>query len=157
MKTMNTNLKKIGLAATLALIVFGFTLVQPKPKVPLDGRTYIVELYQDGKEKKYEDDDLKFTNGKFKSVLFMDWGFANAVYNCTAIDTTSVNKIYTFDCETKPNDKNQIMIWSGTINGDDIEGTAELQKNGKTSKSFTFEGALKQKPGSQKKTTTPTK
>ena len=156
-KYFKRSLMTIAVISVTALVSFSFSLRQPKTKVALDGKTYIVELYIDGKEKKYADDDLKFNTGKFKSVLFMDWGFTGAIYNCTPIDTTSEKKIYTFDCETKPNDKGEIMTWGGTVTGEDIEGTAELQtKKGKTVKSYVFNGSLKPKPGSKPKTT-PTK
>lgn len=152
MKAIKTSWKRIMLAAFAALICFSFSFIQQKPKLPLDGKIFICEVYKDGKEKKYIDEDIKFTNGKFKATTFFsDWGFSSPAYNCTVIDSTSANKIYTFDCETKPSDKNEIMIWSGTVTGDDVEGTAELQKkSGKIVMSFTFTGSLKQKP--QKKT-----
>ncbi|MEW6468553.1 MAG: hypothetical protein AB1458_06495 [Bacteroidota bacterium] len=138
--------------AGFAVLCFAFTSYQTKPKLPLDTKTYVVEVLQDGKSKPIcPDDELKFNTGKFKSVLFMDWGFSNSPYNCTVIDSTSEKKIYTFDCETKPNDKGEIMIWSGTVTGEDIEGTAELQRKGKTVKTYTFSGTLKAKPGSKKK------
>src|SRR5687767_7787122 len=119
--------KAIAALVGIAIASFAFTFVQQKPKLPLDAKTYLVEVLQDGQSKPVcPDDELKFNNGKFKSVLFMDWGFSNSVYSCTPIDTTSEKKIYTFDCETKPNEKGEIMIWTGTITGEDIDGTAEL-------------------------------
>jgi hypothetical protein len=137
---------------TLALS-FGFMMLtaQPKPPVkkpggPLDGKIYICEIYIDAKEKKWNDDDLKFATGKFKSVLFADWEFSAAPYESTIIDSTSEKHIITFNAETKPNPKGEIMIWSGTVTGKEIEGTVELQsKKGKTMKSYTFTGAEKEK------------
>jgi hypothetical protein len=138
----------------LCCLAFVFTLsafAQPKKKpTAIDGKTYVIEIYKDGKDKKWNDDDIKFNTGKFKSAVFADWGFTSgAAYNLTTIDSTSQKKIYTFDCETKASDKGEIMVWNGTITGDDIEGTCEVQKNGKTTKSFTFTGSLKtkKKPG----------
>jgi hypothetical protein len=139
-------MKKTALTC-LAFMLATLAIAQPKKKpTALDGKTYVIEIFKDGKDKKWNDDDIKFNQGKFKSAVFGDWGFTSAApYNLTTIDSTSEKKIYSFDCETKPTDKNEIMVWNGTITGDDIEGTCEVQKNGKTTKSFTFSGSLKQK------------
>ena len=120
---------------------------QPKKKpTAIDGKAYVIEIYKDGKDKKWNDDDIKFNMGKFKSSVFGDWGFTSATpYNLTTIDSTSEKHIYTFDLETKPSDKNEIMVWNGTITGEEIEGTYEVIKGDKTTKSFTFTGTLKQK------------
>ncbi|HEY6162429.1 MAG TPA: hypothetical protein VI112_14465 [Bacteroidia bacterium] len=144
MKNMFT--KRIASLAVL-LLCSAFVFAQVKKKgLPLDGKMYTIELYKEGKDKKWNDDEIKFNMGKFKSNVFGDWGFTSTTpYNCTTIDSTSEKKIYTFDCETKPTDKKETMVWNGTVTGDDIEGTCEVQKNGKTTKSFTFTGTLKQK------------
>lgn len=149
----NTRKKGITLFGLL-MLASAVTFAQaPKKKLQLDGKTYVIQINKDGKDKKWSDDEIKFNMGKFKSGLFGDWGFTSATpYNCSTIDSTSANKIYVFDCTTKPSDKKEIMVWNGTVTGDDIEGTCEVQKNEKTLKSFTFTGTLKQKkvPGSSK-------
>ncbi len=144
-------MKNLGRITLFLMLTSALTLnAQAQKKgTAVDGNTYLVEILEDGKKKplttEEAPDDLKFTGGKFKSVLFTDWGFSGAVYNLTAIDTTSENKIYTFDVETKPNNKGETMTWSGTITGESIEGTAELLRNGKTKKTYTFSGTLKKK------------
>ena len=117
-------------------------------KGPLDGKTFVVDLYKVGKTKLYEHDDLKFSAGKFKSVLFADWGFTKATkYQITSVDSTSATKIYSWTVEAI-NDIKEKMNWSGTINGEDIEGTSELiNTKGETKYSFTFTGKLKGRAG----------
>ncbi len=123
-----------------------------KPSGPLDTKIYIIEIFLDGKDKKWNDDDIKFNSGKFKSALFADWEFGAALYEGTVIDSTSEKNIIIFSCETKPNPKKEIMIWSGTVTGKEIEGTIELQSSkGKTMKSYNFAGAEKEKKTTQKK------
>jgi hypothetical protein len=117
-------------------------------KGPLDGKIFVVELYKEGKSKKWSDDDLSFRFGKFKSSLFTDWTFKSSSYSVTYVDSTSsTTKAYTWAAETK-NDDGERMMWSGTIKGEDIEGTVEhLNKKGDTKNSYTFNGSLKKKPG----------
>lgn len=122
---------------------------QPPVKGPIDGKTFVVDLYKVGKTKLYDHDDLKFGAGKFKSVLFVDWGFTKATkYQITSIDSTSSStKIYSWTVETI-NDIKEKMMWSGTINGEDIEGTSELvNTKGETKYNFTFTGKIKGKAG----------
>jgi hypothetical protein len=144
------NLRSVVLIC-LSVFCFGLTGISQtraplKKGGPLDGKIYIIEIFIDGKEKKWNDDDLKFTGGKLKSVLFQDWEFGAAPYEGIVIDSVSEKKIYTFNCETKPNPKGEIMIWSGTVTGNEVEGTIEIQsKKGKTTKSYVFNGAEKEK------------
>ena len=119
---------------------------QPPPKGPIDGKTFTVDLYKAGKTKLYDHDDLKFSAGKFKSVLFVDWGFTKASkYQITVDSTSSSTKIYSWTVEAI-NDIKEKMTWSGTITGEDIEGTSELvNAKGETKYNFTFTGKLKGK------------
>ncbi|MCC7302926.1 MAG: hypothetical protein IT233_09800 [Bacteroidia bacterium] len=141
-------MKSLHLLLLSLLFTGGGMLAQTAKKGgPLDGKIYIIEIFLDGKEKKWHDDDLKFMAGsKLKSVLFADWNFSANLYEGTVIDSTSEKKVIVFSCETKKNDKGEIMIWSGTVTGKEIEGTIELQNSsGKTKKSFTFTGSEKEK------------
>lgn len=121
---------------------------QPPAKGPIDGKTFTVDVYKEGKKKLYDHDDLKFGAGKFKSVLFADWGFTKASkYQITVDSTSSSTKIYSWTVETI-NDIKEKMTWSGTITGEDIEGASELvNAKGETKYNFTFTGKLKGKAG----------
>ncbi len=119
-------------------------------KGPLDGKKYTAEILEDGKKKPLDPDDLSFNAGKFKSVVFADWGFAKAMkYQITSIDSTTTQgvKIYSWIVDLT-NDQDEKLSWSGTTKEDAIEGTIELvNKKGVVKKTFTFTGTLKKKAG----------
>ena len=118
-------------------------------KGALDGKTFTVDVYKEGKKKPLDVDELKFNLGKFKSKYFADWGFTkSSLYEITSIDSSSAeNKIYSFSAAVI-NDIKETMTWSGTIAGEEIEGSAEIvNTKGVKKYSLTFNGKLKKKPG----------
>lgn len=123
---------------------------QAPVKGPLDGKKYTAEITEEGKKKPLDPDDLTFNAGKFKSVVFADWGFSKAMkYEISGIDSTTTQgvKIYSWHVDLS-NDQEEKLSWSGSINAEDIEGTIELiNKKGVTKKTFSFTGKLKKKPG----------
>jgi hypothetical protein len=134
---------------SLAFVLLPFLVVaQPPVKGPLDGKTYTIDVYKEGKKKSFDSDELKFNTGKFKSKLFADWGFTKASkYSITSIDSTSSDsKVYSWTTETVSDIKEK-MTWTGTITGENIEGTSEIvNAKGETSYSFNYTGKLKGKP-----------
>ena len=144
-------LKKYFLFSFLNFSLFGFvSFAQAPKKMPLDGQKFTTEIQEDGKKKPLDPDDLSFASGKFKSPLFMDWGFAKpGKYEIMGIDSTTTpnTKIYSWGVDLV-NEQEEKLSWSGTVSGEDIEGTIELiNKKGATKKTFTFSGKLKKKPG----------
>ncbi|HEY4798243.1 MAG TPA: hypothetical protein VII99_04115 [Bacteroidia bacterium] len=143
-------LKKIFTISVLLSSVIA--LAQTPVKGPMDGKKFTTEIFEVGKKKPLEPDDLSFNSGKFKSVLFGDqgWDFNKpGKYLITNIDsmTTQGVKLYSWVVDLV-NEHEEKLSWSGTFNGDNIEGTVELvNKKGKTEKSFTFNGKMKKKPG----------
>ncbi len=118
-------------------------------KGPLDKNIYLAEVFKEGKKKPLDPDELKFLTGKFKSKIFAQWGFTKAMpYKIVSSDSTNAEAIvYVWIAETV-NDIKEVMKWSGTITGDDIEGTADLfNKEEELKWSYTFSGKLKGKPG----------
>ena len=138
------------LCALLIIALPGIYKAQTKKlSGPLDGKTFTVDLFKEGKKKPLDADELKFIGGKFKSTHFADWGYTKAsIYQITSVDSTSASKTYVWTCESI-NDIKDKMIWSGTITGDDIEGTCKegVNENGESKYSYTFTGKLKKKPG----------
>ncbi len=128
-------------------------LAQAPKKGPLDGKTFTVEITKEGKKKPINpSDELKFAAGKFKSACpdFIDWGFfaKPSFYTITSIDSTNAAvKAYSWKAETI-SDIKEVMTWEGTINGEDIEGSADLvNAKGEKKYAYTFSGKLKGKPG----------
>jgi hypothetical protein len=142
---------KILFLAFFTFLIFNCSAQAPNPnKGPLDGRKFTAEIFETGKKKPLDPDDLSFVAGKFKSVVFADWGFTKPMkYLINEVDTTTTPgvKIYSWAVD-QMNDIDEKLAWSGQINGEDIEGTIELiNKKGVTKKSFTFTGKMKKKPG----------
>ena len=129
----------------------GIYKAQP-PKIIglLDGKTYTIEITEDGKKKPLDDpDNVSFRTGKFKSALFLDWGaFKSAKYSVISVDSTNASaKVYSWTT-TLENDQKEKLVWSATINGEEIEGTIEfVNSKGLTKRSYTFDGKEKKKPG----------
>lgn len=134
----------------LLLATTPFPTFSQVKKLALDGQKFTVEILEDGKKKPFDPDDLSFSTGKVKSALFGDWGFVKAAkYEVAAIDSTTTQgvKIYSWIADMT-NEQEEKLSWSGTVSGDEIEGTIELvNKKGQTKKTFTFTGKLKKKPG----------
>lgn len=119
-------------------------------KVPdklLAGKVFTIELTAQGGKKAAdpEKDELSFKSDKFTSNLMKtNEQFMASPYTAT-IDTTADNKVISFDVESK-NSGDEILKWSGTITGEDIEGTAVwTSKKGKIKKEYKFTGTLKGK------------
>ena len=127
-----------------------FTLLAQVPKKgPLDGQTYTVDITKDGKKKPMDPDDFKFAAAKFKCKSFENYGFKSAgPYKIASIDSSNASaKVYSWTA-TMTNDIKDVINWTGTINGEDIEGTSELvTSKGETKFTYTFSGKLKAKPG----------
>lgn len=122
-------------------------MAQPQAKGPLDGKTFSVSLYKEGKKTLYDSDELKFNFEKFKSKYFANWGFTKtSKYQITSVDSTSSDsKIYQWTAELISDIKEK-MTWSGTITGENVEGTAVMvNAKGEKTYSFTFTGKLKGK------------
>ena len=132
---MNNLFKNIFTVALLTTLTASLSFGQAKKNAgPLDGKKFIVVLVQD--EKKEIPDEISFAAGKFKDAYFTkDWAFPAKPYNVTYVDSTSDgNKIYSFMYESA-NDNNEKIAMQGSIDGDNLEGTAEItNKKGKTVK-----------------------
>jgi hypothetical protein len=139
-------MKKFLLILLTSALPFAL-MAQAPQKGPLDKKTFIIEMFKDGKKKAMDPDELKFDAAKFKSKSFVDWGFTKAApYKITSIDSTdAAAKAYSWTAETI-NDIKEVMTWEGTIKGEDIDGTAVLvNAKGETKYNYTFTGKLKGK------------
>jgi hypothetical protein len=80
----------------------------------LDGKTFVVQQGEKGKEAKGED-TLVFKDGKFRSVGCDKYGFGEAPYTATAEGDT-----IKFVADTTSESKGK-MHWEGTVKGDKID------------------------------------
>lgn len=109
---------------------------QKSSAATLDGKTFVGEVSQQGKDKP-DPDELSFKTGKMHSTACDPYGFTDSAYTATAAGD-AVN----FICEaTSP--KEGKMSWKGTVTGDTLEGVALWTKEGQDPIECKFSGKLK--------------
>lgn len=139
----NTIMKRITATLLALLCMISFSYAQRKKPGKLDRKTYEVEMLIVGK-KKATIDEFKFVSGTFQCKLMTDDEFRASPYDATVDSSTSPPTI-TYTCTAK-NAKDDQFTFTGTVKGDDIEGTADLvDKKGKAKKSYTYTGVTKGK------------
>jgi PKD repeat protein len=136
-------MKKIFIIS-LGLIVSAAGFAQAKKKSPLDGRIYTITLTPEG-EKKAEaiKDEASFALGKFKSTFLMQAGFPQADYDYE-VDSTTASPVIKFTVESK-NENQERFSWDGSMEGDNISGTAIIRKKGKIQHTYKITGNWKNK------------
>jgi hypothetical protein len=154
MKNCSSLSYKTAKFMALFLMIFSFAsfsaMAQKKEKKVkvIDNQSYTVTLTEEASKKPTKPlaDELSFKGDKLKSkVLNEKYKFGAGSFTAT-IDSTNIDEpIITFEAEMKGETDDDIMNWKGTINGEDIEGTATWNKRGKVKKEFSFSGVLKKK------------
>ncbi len=117
-----------------------------KVKSPVDGRIYAITLTEEGAKKKADPikDDMSFLAGsKFKSNYMLQAQFPQSDYEYE-VDSTSGATVIKFNMESKTDDNGRFS-WEGSVEGDNISGTAIIRKKGKIVHSYTFTGTHKNK------------
>jgi len=137
-------------ALTLCFFIFSNSIYgqkKPPPDKLLVGKIYTIELAAQGKKAgDPAPDEISFKSDKFTSKLMKtDEKFAPSVYIAEADSTGESGKTISFESESKNPDA-ELLKWTGTITGDDIEGTVIwTSKKGKIKKEYTYAGTLKGK------------
>ncbi len=137
-------MKKIVLLSLLAISNMT-AFAQAKKKSPIDGRIYAITLTEEGKKKAepIKDDMTFIAVGKFKTNYMMQAQFSQSEYEYE-IDSTASPVAIKFTVESKDADNGRFS-WEGTIEGDNVTGTAIIRKKGKIIHSYTFTGTHKNK------------
>lgn len=120
------------------VVLFSFTNVIAQEGL-LDGKVFVGQSIEKHK-RAVKEDELKFINGEFYSVVYSQKGFNKAVYAARSEE----GKIY-FESETV-NPKQSKITWRGIVHGDSIEVNYHLSKKGwlsSTEKDYSFKGTLK--------------
>ncbi len=153
-KNYKSNSKKSFLLFFNAIVLYFLTISniayaqkKPAPDKLLAGKIFTIELAAQGKKAgDPEADEISFKSDKFTSKLMKtDEKFAPSAYTAVLDTADAANKVITFESESK-NAGEELLKWTGTITGEDIEGTAVwTNKKGKTKKEYTFTGSLKGK------------
>jgi len=102
----------------------------------LDGKTYVGESSQKGKEEKQKD-TLIFEKGTFRSTACDQYGFTATPY--TAKKEGGVIT-FTADSTSEKEGKNH---WEGTVSDNSIQATLTWTKEGQAPIEYTFKGELK--------------
>lgn len=137
-------MKKIILFSLIAVnSVTAFA--QAKKKTPVDGRIYAIVLTEEGKKKEEPiKDDISFMPAmKFKSNYMFQAQFPQSEYEFE-VDSSASPVTIKFTVEAKDADNGRFS-WEGTIEGDNVTGTAIIRKKGKIIHSYTFTGTHKNK------------
>lgn len=142
-----------GKAAVLMLIFSlsasaAFAQKKEKKEKIIDNQTYTVTLTEEASKKptKPLPDELSFKGDKLKSKALNDkYKFGSGNFTAVVDSSNIEEPIITFEAEMKGETADDILNWKGTINGEDIEGTATWNKRGKVKKEYSFSGVLKKK------------
>ena len=83
----------------------------------LDGRAFVAEAGEKGKEADEKGDVITFQGGRFHSSACDQFGYGKGAYRAVA-----AGDAITFETETA-SEKDGRLVWKGTVRGDAIEGT----------------------------------
>jgi hypothetical protein len=125
---------------TISLIVLFSIAVAIAQEGLLDGRVFVGQYSENHKRGAVNEDELRFTNSEFHSIVYGQKGFNEGVYTARA----EADKIY-FEAETV-NPKQGNIKWRGVVDGDSIEVNYRWRKKGwlsDTVKDYSFNGTLK--------------
>ncbi len=134
LKTCRLFLLIISLA-----VLFSTTIVTAQEGL-LDGRVFVGQYREDHKRGAVKEDELRFMNSEFHSIVYAKRGFNEGVYTARA----EADRIY-FEAETV-NPKQGKIKWRGIVLGDSIEVNYRWSKKGwlsDTVKDYSFNGTLK--------------
>ena len=73
------------------------------------------------------------------------YNFKAGEFTATVDSSNAEEIVTTFDAVMKGETPDDVLTWHGTVNGEDIEGSAVWTKKGKIKKSFAFVGLQKKK------------
>ena len=136
-----TNMFKICqlLLFTISLVIlFTITIVIAQEGL-LDGKIFVGQSVEKHR-RDIKEDELRFMDGKFHSIVYGQKGFSEGVYTARAEE----DKIY-FEAENV-NPKQGKIKWRGIVHGDSIEVNYRWSKKGwlsDTEKDYSFNGTLK--------------
>jgi len=121
------------------VILFGMTIVIAQEGL-LDGKVFVGKYREDHKRGAVKEDELRFINSEFHSIVYGKRGFKEGAYTAIA----ESDRIY-FEAETVNPEQGKIK-WQGIVHGDSIKVNYRWRKKGwlsDTVKDYSFNGTLK--------------
>jgi succinate dehydrogenase flavin-adding protein (antitoxin of CptAB toxin-antitoxin module) len=125
---------------TLSLAILFCTVAIVSAQEGLLDDEVLVGQFGEKHRKNVEEDELRFINGEFHSIVYEQKGFNEGVYTAT----TAEGRIY-FEAETV-NPKQGKIRWRGIVHGDSIVVNFLWSKKGwlsDTERDYLFNGTLK--------------
>ncbi|MBI2870843.1 MAG: hypothetical protein HYY14_03950 [Candidatus Omnitrophica bacterium] len=133
-------MSKFAVLVAVALLCAG-SLAHAAAIQDLDGMTFAGELGEEG-QTEGQADTFIFENGLFESTACTPFGFSEAPYTSAAQGDDIA-----FNAQTaSPTDGN--MVWQGTVDGDEVEGTVIWTKAGQAT-NYWFRGEIEEESASQ--------
>lgn len=120
---------KTALFLAMVLGVLACSSPASQSKCNLDGKTFQIETFVNGKSDGQE--NLVFMNGKASNDQCTQYGFGDGAYTCSP----DYHFAYTL---TSPNEGR--MDWDGQVKGEKIEGKMVWVKAGQDDIHYTFSG-----------------
>lgn len=132
---------RVSFDPRIAAMVVAFGLLAAVGGTPaaaggaLDGKTYTGMVGEP--DKAGDPDNFIFTNGTFRSTACDQYGYTEAPYT-----VSEEGEETTFSATTR-NKGGATMAWHGTVDGDEIEGTAVMTPKEGKAQTFWFKGEKK--------------
>lgn len=133
MKTLNPDRTKTSTFAGLYT-----TNVYIASAQSLEGKNYLVKMYDTGNPDQSIDNVLIFSSSTFESEACRSYGYQPVSYK---VKKNGKGIIFTAATQS---DQDGEMYWQGTITNDQIQGTAIWKKEGQDDIQYKFEGRQKQ-------------
>jgi hypothetical protein len=106
--------KRIAIA--FWIILFFFVMAIPAYSGGLDGKTFLGQSGEKGKDASGEE-ELRFQNGKLYSAGCAEWGFGESDYTAR-VEGDNIH----FESEML-SPKHGKIVWNGTVKGDKVDAT----------------------------------
>lgn len=103
----------------------------------------VIEKNANGSINSMPDDELILKANKINTKFSVKNGFSVVPYSITQQGAPNTH-LLDFTAETSNSNKD-ILKWTGTLNGNSVEGKAQRIRNGKPAGEYTFSGTRKKK------------
>lgn len=137
-------MKKLISYLIASLFLFGTTV--SAQKILLADQIFTIKVTEknaDGRTESMPADELILKANQISATFSTKNGFAVVPYSVTQQGAPNTH-LLDFTAEST-NSKKDVLKWTGTINGNSVEGKAQRIRNGKPAGEYTFTGTRKKK------------
>jgi hypothetical protein len=126
----------LAIATMAVALVVNAATVAEKASGPLDGKTFVGETGEKGKDRG-DIETFVFRNGQFDPLQCHPYGFGPAPYTASSSEGE-----VRFEAETVSAEEGK-MLWKGTVRGSSLQGTMVWTKEGQAPIEYWFRGQQK--------------